>query len=90
MRVRLIWDLDDEINGNVQHVADHGLSKEAVEYVIAQVPASRIAISRTTGHPCVFGYTPDGTYIIVIFERADEDSIRVRSAFEVPQPKANR
>lgn len=27
------WDLDDERDGNVQHVADHGLTKDDAEEV---------------------------------------------------------
>ena len=29
--VSILWDLDDEPDGNVQHVAEHGLTKEEVD-----------------------------------------------------------
>jgi hypothetical protein len=34
----------------------------------------------------VFGYVPDGTYIIVIFEEVDEDTVYPVTAYEVPEP----
>ena len=30
----IIWDLDDDPDGNVQHCNEHGISKEEVEEVI--------------------------------------------------------
>jgi hypothetical protein len=46
-------------------------------------------ISRATGSPCVFGYTSDGRYIIVIYDQVSADTIRPRTAFEVPQPSGS-
>lgn len=42
--------------------------------------------SRETDRPCVFGYTPDERFIIVIYERIDEDTIVPFTAYEVPEP----
>jgi hypothetical protein len=33
--VRVIWDDDANPNGNVSHIAEHGLTIEDVEYVVA-------------------------------------------------------
>ena len=42
--------------------------------------------SESSGRPCVFGYTPDGEYIIVVYERIDDDTILPVTAYEVPDP----
>ena len=44
------------------------------------------AVSRSSGLPCVFGRTPDGTFIIVVYELIDEDTIYPVTAYEVPEP----
>jgi hypothetical protein len=30
----IVWDMDDEVDGNVQHIAEHGLSKDDVATVL--------------------------------------------------------
>jgi hypothetical protein len=40
----------------------------------------------SSGLPCVFGYTPDGTYIIVVYELLDTDTIYPVTAYAVPEP----
>jgi hypothetical protein len=34
----LIWDLDDDPDGNVQHIAEHGLTKDEVASVFRPNP----------------------------------------------------
>ena len=34
----------------------------------------------------MFGYTPDGSYIVVVFEQIDEDTTYPVTAYEVPEP----
>jgi len=43
----IIWDLDDDPDGNVQHCADHGITKEEVEEVLEN--ATDADISRSSG-----------------------------------------
>jgi len=80
----ILWDADDDPEGNVQHLAEHGLDVEDVEWVLG-APSSKGA-SQSSGLPSVWGYTPDGTYIIVIYDEIDDDTIRVVTAYEVPEP----
>jgi hypothetical protein len=70
--IRCIWDDPEDPEGNVKHIAEHGLTIEEVEFVV-QNPVSE-AHSDSTGRDCCFGYTPSGEYIIV-YDPADEDSI---------------
>lgn len=85
---RIFWDDENDPQGNVQHVAEHDLTVEDVEEVLA-APVSE-GHSNSTGYPAVWGYVPDGRFIIVIFDAIDEDTIRVFTAYEVPEPKAKR
>ena len=79
----ILWDPEDDPEGNVQHIDEHGLTVEDVEFVLGG-PTSE-GTSRSSGLPAVWGYTSDGEYIIVIFEQIDEDTIRVVTAYEVPE-----
>jgi uncharacterized DUF497 family protein len=80
------WDEDDDPDGNVQHVAEHDLTVDAVEKVlVAPVSEGR---SNSSDFPAVWGYVPDGRFIIVAFEEIDDDTIRVITAYEVPEPRA--
>lgn len=81
--IQVIWDDDDEPHGNVQHIAEHGLTIEDVEHVLLN--PTEEATSQSTGRPCSFGYTSGGDFIIVVYEQIDEDTIRPITAYEVPE-----
>ncbi len=79
------WDSEDEPRGNVQHIADNGLTIDEVEDVLYD-PASRPVQSRSSGRPAVIGHTTTGKTIIVIYERhrdAGIVTIRPVSAYEI-------
>jgi uncharacterized DUF497 family protein len=84
MNVTFIWDLDDEEEGNVLHIALHGIEKEDVAHVFDN-PVG-FSTSDSSGRPMVFGYTIDDRYIAVIYEQIDEDTVYPVTAFEVPEP----
>ena len=71
----IIWDLD----GNVQHCAEHGVTKEEIKEVIQNVTDADT--SRSSGRPVVFGDTNTGRQLIVI----DADTINPVTAYEVPE-----
>jgi uncharacterized DUF497 family protein len=79
---QIIW--NDEPGGNIEHIEEHGLTIDDVEYVLAN--SDDQSVSRSSGQPCVFGYTPDGRYIIVVFEEIDSETIYPVTAYEVPEP----
>lgn len=79
----IIWDLDDDREGNVQHVAEHDLTKEEVEEVLAY-PEHR-ATSRSSGLPVVFGSTSTGRFIAVIFQEIDADTARPVTAYDIEE-----
>lgn len=80
--LHVIWDFGAE--GNVEHIDDHDLTPEDVEFVLEHAVGEEI--SDSSGRPCVFGYVPDGEYIIVVFERIDDNTVLPVTAYEVPEP----
>ena len=76
-----IWDLDEDLKGNVQHIAEHDVSKEEVEEILAN--PSGIESSRSSGLPIAFGETSTGRLIAVVFELIDEDTAYPVTAYEV-------
>ncbi|MBC8872354.1 MAG: DUF4258 domain-containing protein [Planctomycetes bacterium] len=79
-----IWDDPDDPEGNVQHISEHGLIIDEVEFVLRN-PESE-STSYSSGLPCSFGYTPAGEYIIVIYEKIDDDMVYPVTAYQVPEP----
>ena len=80
--LRIIWDY--ETDGNVEHIDEHDLTIDDVEYVLKHATSQKT--SQSSGRPCVFGYTPDDEYIIVVFEWLDDDTVLPVTAYEVPEP----
>jgi hypothetical protein len=83
------WDLDDDPDGNVQHIAEHGITKEEVEQVLTANYQDAV-VSRTSGNPIVFGATDTGKYIAVVFEMVQDDPLSVYplTAYEVNPPSS--
>jgi uncharacterized DUF497 family protein len=79
----ILWDLDDDPNGNVQHCADHGVTKEEVEEVLEN--AMDADISRSTGRPVVFGDTNAGRHLMVVYESVDANTVYPVTAYEAPR-----
>ena len=79
----ILWDSEDDPDGNVQHIAEHGLEIDDVEWVLG-APDSE-GRSNSSGLPAAWGYTPAGIYIIVVYQEIDEDTVRVVTAYEVPE-----
>lgn len=79
--VELIWDLDDDPEGNVMHIRQHGLTREDVAHALAT--AYDETLSRSTGQSIAFGWTEDGRELAVVFEVVDDVSIYPITAYEV-------
>ena len=75
----------DDPDGNVEHIAKHGLDIEDVEHILSAPLSERH--SHSSGLPVVWGYTPDGRYTIVVYEQIDAHMIRVVTAYEVSEPR---
>lgn len=79
----IVWDLDDDPTGNVQHCAKHEVTKEEVEEVFQN--ATDEDISRSSGRPVVFGDTNEGRHLMVVFEEIDVDTVYPVTAYDVPR-----
>jgi hypothetical protein len=79
----IIWDLDGDPDGNVQHCAEHGATKDEVEQVLQN--ATDADISRSSGLPVVFGETNTGRHLMVVYEQIDADTIYPVTAYDIPR-----
>jgi uncharacterized DUF497 family protein len=68
---------------NVDHIREHGLEPEDVEYAFHHV--IRTTTSRSTGRPAIVGYTPEGDRIFVAFDYIDNTTVYVRTAYYINQ-----
>ena len=75
----IIW--NPEPGGNVEHIAEHDLTPEDVEAVLFNPVAHDI--SRSSGRLMVYGFTPDGRYIVVVYEEIDAGTLYPVTAYEV-------
>lgn len=79
----IVWDLDDDPNGNVQHCAEHGVTKDEVEEAIANPIDDDV--SRSSGRPVLFGETSSGRHLMIVYEEIDDDTIYPVTAYDVPR-----
>jgi hypothetical protein len=94
VNVECIWDLEEDQDGNVQHIAEHGVTVAEAEEIVRNGYKAAVA-SRSGGRPTVFGWTSTGKHLAVTFEIVDEElpQIYVVTAFEAPpaaEPKRRR
>lgn len=90
-RATIIWDLEDDPEGNYRHVMDSCVSVEEVEEVLAD-PANQTVISRTSGNRITFGFTSKGNYVAVVWEHVAEEPLMIYpiTAYPVPKPRQTR
>ncbi len=91
MDATILWDLEDDNEGNVQHLREHGVTIEEAEEVLLDPESSR-AVSRSSGLPTAFGWTSTGRHVAVVYELVDEDPLTLRpvTAYDVPPPSPKR
>jgi hypothetical protein len=68
----ILWDLEDDPDGNIQHIAEHDISVEEVEDVLRN-RLNKTERSRSSGLPITFGWTFTERYIAVVWELANRD-----------------
>ena len=81
--IDIIWDLPDDPDGNVQHIAQHGLIPSDVEYVLNH--PRRRTTSRSSKRPMVFGRTPGGEEIVVVYDEIDAGTVYPITAYPVEE-----
>ena len=87
----IIWDLDDDPDGNVQHIAEHGVDCRGGRGSACD-PRTRTGRSRSSGRPQAFGWTSTGKFITVIWEEVSDDPRMIYpvTAYEVPPPQGRQ
>jgi uncharacterized DUF497 family protein len=87
VNVEFIWDLEEDPEGNVQHIAEHGVTALETEEVVRDSYEAAVA-NRRSGRPTVFGWTSTGKHLAVAFELVDEElpQVYVVTAYEVSPP----
>jgi hypothetical protein len=91
MDATILWDLEDDNEGNVLHLREHGVTIEEAEEVLLD-PGSSRAVSRSSGLPTAFGWTSTGRHLAVVYELVDEDPLTLRpvTVYDVPPPSPKR
>ena len=86
--VIIIWDLPEDPDGNVQHIAAHHIAVDEVEEVLLD-RESEDTISRSSGRPITFGYTSSGRYLAVVWEHVDDNPLTIYpiTAYDAPERK---
>ena len=79
---QVVW--DGTPSGNVEHVEEHDLTTDEVDYVLENYEST--GTSRSSGRPCVFGHAPDGRFIVVVYEEVDDETVLPVTAYEIPEP----
>jgi hypothetical protein len=84
---QVIWDLENDPEGNVQHIAEHDVSMDEVEEILRN-PRNDTIISRESGNQITFGWTSTGKYLAVPWESVCDDPkmIYPLSAYPAPPP----
>ncbi len=87
----IIWDLEDDPDGNGQHIAEHGITVEEVEEVLHDRDAEDTT-SKSSGRPITFGYTSSGRYLAVVCEHVDDDPLTIYpiTAYDALERKRRR
>jgi len=67
-----LW--DDSPGGNVEHIAEHGLTPEEVESAFDNIETE--TTSRSTGRPAIFGRTLHDEVIFVVYELDNDEDGR--------------
>lgn len=82
----IIWDLEDEPDGNAYHIAENGVTMEEVEDILRN-RRNPTDISLSSGRPITSGYTKGGRFLIVVWEEACDNPRMIRpiTAYE-PDP----
>jgi len=86
---QVIWDLPEDPDGNIEHIAEHGITPDEVEDVLFDSESDTI-ISRSSGEQVTFGYTTSGRYLAVVWEHILDDPLTMRpiTAFDAPEPRS--
>ena len=73
----IAWDDEDDPIGNVQHIAQNGVSMEEFEWILTD-PSSRRGRSRSSGRNTAWGQLPDGRELVIVYEIESTNPLAIR------------
>lgn len=84
----VIWDPPEDPDGNVAHIAEHGITQEEVEEVVTETDNPTVPSRSPPHRPLTFGWTSTCRYIGVIWEHVWDDPRMIKpvTAFDAPPP----
>src|SRR5688572_11355907 len=87
LKPQIVWDLESDPDGNIQHIAEHGVTPDEVEEVLFN-SSSDTTKSRNSANQITFGYTNASRYLAVVWEHVMDDPLTVYpvTAYEAPEP----
>lgn len=87
----IIWDLPDDPDGNVVHIAEHGITQDEVADVLSD-PSNETTHSRSSGNWITFGWTQTDRHLAVVWEHVLDNPWTVYpiTAYETPPKRRAR
>jgi hypothetical protein len=81
------WDFIwvESLDGNLEHLAANHVSAEEAEHVVKHPTGHDL--SRTTGELIAFGYSTNGRRLAVVYQKIDEATVYVITAYDVEKLK---
>ena len=73
---------------NEEHLEEHGIT--ASDFMHVACNPVKTGHSRSSGLPAAWGYTPDGRFIIVVYDELDEITLLPVTAYEVAESGEER
>ncbi len=73
----IAWDDEDDPSGNVQHLAQNGVSMEEFELILTDYD-SRRGRSRSSGRNTAWGGLPDGREIVIVYDIESTNPLVIR------------
>jgi hypothetical protein len=90
MNPTIIWDLEDDPEGNWWHIVveGHGITADEVAEVL-EANHARSTLSRSSNQSITFGWTSLGRHIAVVYEHVTDDPLTFYpiTAYEAPPPR---
>jgi hypothetical protein len=73
----IAWDDEDDPQGNVEHIAQNGVSMEDFELILTD-PRSLRGRSRSSGRNAAWGRLPNGREIFIVYDIESTDPLVIR------------
>jgi hypothetical protein len=92
LEAEILWDLEDDPDGNVQHIAEHDVTVDEVEEALSDPASTTVADKKIGGRWVTTGTTADGRVLAVVWEAALEDPLTIYpvTAFDAPRRRRRR